>query len=130
MADNEQQLFEAQKVKYLLDGMISTNPDIIVIKAVVHEKFPTSFNQVSLLLAGQISRMYLASHLKSHAKHKISTVHRDSACNRNRNGPPYDPRVCNNVLVRPGARSGSPNGMVTANGVDLSDPLCTFTPDE
>jgi hypothetical protein len=130
MADNDQQLSEAQKVKYLLDGMISTNPDIIAIKAVVREKFPTNFNQASLSLAGQISRMYPASHLESRAKRKISAVQRDFTRNRNRNGPPYDPRVRNNVPVRPGARSGSPNGAVIANGVDLSDPLRTFTPDE
>jgi hypothetical protein len=130
MADNDQQLSEAQKVKYLLDGMISTNPDIIVIKAVVREKFLTNFNQASLSLAGQISRMYPASHLESRAKRKISAVQRDSARNRNRNGLPCDPRVHNNVPVWPGARSGSPNGAVIANGVDLSDPLRTFTPDE
>jgi hypothetical protein len=130
MADNDQQLSEAQKVKYLLDGMISTNPDIIAIKAVVREKFPTNFNQASLSLAGQISRMYPASHLESRAKRKISAVQRDFTRNRNRNGPPYDPRVRNNVPVRPGARSGSPNGAVIANGVDLSDPLRTFTPEE
>jgi hypothetical protein len=130
MADNDQQLFEVQKVKYLLDGMSLTNPDIIATKAVVREKFPTNFNQASLPLGGQIFCMYPASHLESHAKRKISAVHRDSARNRNRNGPPYDQRVRNNVPVRPGARSGSPNGALTANGVDLSDPPCTFTPDE
>jgi hypothetical protein len=130
MADNDQQLSEAQKVKYLLDGMISTNPDIIAIKAVVREKFPTSFNQASLSLAGQISLMYPASHLESRAKRKISAVQREFNRNVHRRGPPYDPRVRNGVPVRPGARSGSPTGAVMANGVDLSDPLRTFTPDE
>jgi hypothetical protein len=130
MADNDQQLSEAQKVKYLLDGMISTNPDIIAIKAVVCEKFPTNFNQASLSLAGQILHMYPASHLESRAKRKISVVQREFNRNVHQRGPPYDPRVQNGVPVRPGARSGSPTGTVMANGVDLSDPLRTFTPDE
>jgi hypothetical protein len=47
MDDNNQGLSEAQKVKKLLKGVTSTNPEVIAIKAVVRSTHPTDFNRAS-----------------------------------------------------------------------------------
>jgi hypothetical protein len=60
MDDNDQGLSEAQKVKKLLKGVTSTNPEVIAIKAVVRSTHSTDFNRASTLIAGQIAVLFPA----------------------------------------------------------------------
>jgi hypothetical protein len=62
LEDNDQALAEAQKVKKMLKGVISTNPEVIAIKAVVCSIHPTTnFNQASTLMDGQIAILFPAA---------------------------------------------------------------------
>jgi hypothetical protein len=74
MDDNHQGFSEPQKVKKMLDGVISTNAEVVAIKAVVRTAHPTDFNAASTLMAGQIALLYPASNGELRKKRKISAV--------------------------------------------------------
>jgi hypothetical protein len=56
--DSQQRLSEPQKVKKMLDGVVSTYAKVVAIKAVVCSTHPNDFNRVSTLMAGQIVLLF------------------------------------------------------------------------
>jgi hypothetical protein len=59
--ENDQSISEAQKIKRMLKGVMSMNPEVIAIKAVVRLTHPTNFNRASTLMAGQIAVLFPAA---------------------------------------------------------------------
>jgi hypothetical protein len=74
MEDNQQGLFEPQKVKQMLEGIISTNPELYAIKAVVRTAHPTNFNLASRLMAEQVALLYPSLNKDAGNKRKILAV--------------------------------------------------------
>jgi hypothetical protein len=122
MEDNHQGYSEAQKVKKMLDGVVSTNAEVVAIKAVVRSTHPTDFNSASTLMAGQIALLYPAASTDVRNKRKISAVAQGRGRGRGRCGG-------RNAGGRGGGggRHGNPQIL---NGVDVSDPMRSFTSDE
>jgi hypothetical protein len=127
MEDNQQGLSEPQKVKRMLEGIISTNPELYAIKAVVRTAHPTNFNLASRLMAEQVALLYPSSNKDAGNKRKISAVEqhtpggRGSGGRDNRNGGQPKGRTGG------GGRRGHQQFL---NGVDVSDPMRNFTSDE
>jgi hypothetical protein len=119
MDDNDQGLSEAQKVKKLLKGVTSTNPEVIAIKAVVRSTHPTDFNRASTLIAGQIAVLFPAVNTDMRPKRKIS------ALEGNQNGRGRGGRA-----RYTGARNGIRGNPTMFHGVDVSDPTRNFTTEE
>jgi hypothetical protein len=86
MEDNHQGLSKPQKVKKMLDGVISTNPKVIAIKAVVSSKYPNNFNQASTLMANQIALLFPLADTEPRNKRKISAVSKNDGRGHGGNG--------------------------------------------
>jgi hypothetical protein len=126
MEDNQQGFSEPQKVKKMLDGVVSTNAEVVAIKAVVRSTHPNDFNRASNLMAGQIALLFPAAMSDLRNKRKISAVgaqggsggaggrsgHHGGRMNAGRGG---------------GGRHGNAQFL---NGVDVSDPMRSFTSEE
>jgi hypothetical protein len=74
MEDNQQGFLEPQKVKKMLDGVVSMNAEVVAIKAVVHLTHSNDFNHASTLMSGQIALLFPAATSDLQNKHKISAV--------------------------------------------------------
>jgi hypothetical protein len=125
MDDNHQGFSEPQKVKKMLDGVISTNAEVVAIKAVVRTAHPTDFNAASTLMAGQIALLYPASNGELRNKRKISAVAQTAGRGRGRGR-------CSGGRGAGGRGGGGGRHGSTQilNGVDVSDPMRNFTSDE
>ena len=112
LEDNKQGLIDAQKVKKMLENVSSTNMEVISLKTVIRERYPNDFAQASTHMAGQIALIFPAAQSEVRNKRRIAAV--DS-----RGG-------------RGDGRGGRGRGRRTTmlNGVDVSDPTRSFTPDE
>jgi hypothetical protein len=123
MKDNEQGLSEGQKVKKMLDGVVSTNAEVVAIKAVVRSTYPNDFSAASTLMAGQIALLFPAATNELRNKRKISAV----------NAGPGTPNLGRGRGGRGGGGRGGGGRHGNAhmlNGVDVSDPMRNFTSDE
>jgi hypothetical protein len=124
MEDNHQGLSEPQKVKKMLEGIITTNGEILAIKAVVRTKHRNDFNQASTLMASQIALLFLGAEPEQCNKHKISAVSQGGRGNGGGHAGRQGGRM--NARAGGGGRHG-PHQVL--NGVDVSDPLRNFTSD-
>jgi hypothetical protein len=84
MEDNNQGFSEAQKVKKMLDGVVSTNAEVVAIKAVVCTAHPTDFNGTSTFMASQIALLYPAATSDLRNKQKTLAVTQTAGCGRGR----------------------------------------------
>ena len=111
LEDNQQGLIDAQKVKKMLENVSSTNMEIISLKTVIRERYPNDFAQASTHMAGQIALIAPAAHSELRNKRRIAAV--------DTNGRGF-------------GRGGRGRGRRTTmlNGVDVSNPTRSFTPDE
>jgi hypothetical protein len=125
MDDNHQGLSEPQKVKKMLEGIITTNGEILAIKAVVRTKHPNDFNQASTLMASQIALLFPGAEPEQRHKRKISAVSKTDGRGNGGRGGRHGGRM--NARAGGGGRHGNPQIL---NGVDVSDPLRNFTSDE
>jgi hypothetical protein len=126
MEDNHQGLSEPQKVKKMLEGVITTNGEILAIKAVVRTNHPNDFNQASTLMASQIALLFPGADAEQRNKRKISAVSKtDGRGPGGGRGGRHGGRM--NARAGGGGRHGNPQIL---NGVDVSDPLRSFTSDE
>jgi hypothetical protein len=124
LADNDQGLSNAQKVKKMLDGVLSTNAEVVAIKAVVRSMHPMNFNSASTLMPNQIAILFPAANNKLHNKRRILAVAQMSGCGRGRG------RYGSHGAGGRGGSGGHHGAPQILNGVDVSDPMRTFTSDE
>jgi hypothetical protein len=128
MEDNQQGFSEPQKVKKMLDGIVSTNAEVVAIKAVVHSTHPNDFNRASNLMAGQIALLFPAATSDLRNKRKISAVaqgHGGGPGGAGGRGGRHGGRM--NAGRGSGGRHGNTQFL---NGVDDSDPMRTITINE
>jgi hypothetical protein len=125
MEDNHQGLSEPQKVKKMLEGIITTNGEILAIKAVIHTKHPNDFNQASTLMASQIALLFPGADPEQRNKRKISAVSRTDGRGHGGRGGRQGGRM--NARAGGGGCHGNPQIL---NGVNVSDPLRNFTSGE
>lgn len=125
MEDNDQFYSDAQKVKKLLDGVKSEDPEVVAIKAVIRSTYPNNYNAASTMMSGQIAILFPGSHTDSNNdtsnkyKRKISAVNRHEGRGGRGRG-----RHTNNA-----GRGGRGRNQKLA-GVDVSDPMRNFTTEE
>jgi hypothetical protein len=111
----------------MLEGIISTNPELYAIKAVVRTAHPTNFNLASRLMAEQVALLYPSSNKDAGNKSKISAVEQHAPGGKMPGG-------------QDGQHGGQPKGRTGGggcrgnqqflNGVDVSDLMQNFTSDE
>jgi hypothetical protein len=127
MEDNQQGFSEPQKVKKMLDGVVSTNAEVVAIKAVVRSTHPNDFNRASTLMSGQIALLFPAATSDLRNKRKISAVaqgHPGGSGSAGGRGGRHGGRM------NAGRGGGGRHGSQVINGVDVSDPMRSFTSDE
>jgi hypothetical protein len=127
MEDNQQGFSEPQKVKKMLDGVVSTNAEVVAIKAVVRSTHPNDFNRGSNLMSGQIALLFPAATSDLRNKRKISAVtqvHSGGPGGAGGRGGRHGGRM------NAGRGGGGRHGALILNGVDVSDPMRNFTSDE
>jgi hypothetical protein len=107
--DNEQGYRDAHKVKQMLENVTSSNVEVIAFKTVIRNNYPNDFAQASTHMAAKIALIFLAAQSNIRNKRRIGAM--DS---------------------RGGGRGGQGRGRRTTmlNGVDVSDPPHSFSPDE
>jgi hypothetical protein len=109
--DNNQGLNDAHKVNKLLEGVQSTNPEVIALKTVIRATHPTDFNAASTHMAQQIAMIFPAANIsEARVKRRVANVE---------------------TGARGRGRFGNRNaGRNLINGVDVSNPTRNFTDDE
>jgi hypothetical protein len=127
MEDNQQGFSEPQKVKKMLDGVVSTNAEVVAIKAVVRSTHPNDFNRASNLMAGQIALLFPAATSDLRNKRKISAVAQGHGGGPGGAGGRGGRHGGRNAGRGSGGRHGNTQFL---NGVDVSDPMRNFTSDE
>jgi hypothetical protein len=126
-------------LKKMLEGIVSTNQGVILLKTVVRTNHPTDFDSASTLLATQIALLFPSASNDPRNKRKISAVMRQNQGS----GMPHQGRGHgNNRNQAGGGGRGGGNGRggggnsrnqhppMMLNGVDVSNPMRNFTSDE
>jgi hypothetical protein len=139
LEDNDQGLSDAQKVKKMLAGIVSTNQEIVSLKTVVRTNHPNDFDSASTLMATQIALLYPSAENEHRTnKRKISAVAQNQGPNaqnqargngRNRNQAGGN-RGGGYGRGGGGGNARNRNPALLINGVDVSDPMRNFTSDE
>jgi hypothetical protein len=128
MEDNQQGFSEPQKVKKMLDDVMSTNAKVVAIKAVVRSTHPNNFNRASNLMAGQIALLFPAATNDLRNKRKISAItqgHGGGPGGAGGRGGHHGGRM------NAGRGSGGCHGNAQfLNSVDVSNPMRSFTSEE
>jgi hypothetical protein len=135
LEDNDQGLSDAQKVKKMLAGIVSTNQEIISLKTVVRTNHPNDFDSASTLMATQIALLFPSAENEHRTnKRKISVVtqnvpNQGRGHGRGRNQAGGN-RGGGNGRGGGGGNARNRNPPLLLNGVDVSDPMRNFTSDE
>jgi hypothetical protein len=138
LEDNDQGLSDAQKVKKMLAGIVSTNQEIVSLKTVVRTNHPNDFDSASTLMATQIALLYPSAENKHRTnKRKISAVAQNQGPTQQNQGRGHG-RNRNQAVGNRGGGNGRGGGgnarnrnpALLINGVDVSDPMRNFTSDE
>jgi hypothetical protein len=110
LEDNQQGYLDAQTVKKMLENITSSSTEVVALKTIIRDRYPNDFAQASTHMAGQIALIFPAAQGELRNKRRIASM--DS---RGRG----DDRGC-----------GRGRRTTMMNGVDVSDPTHSFTPDE
>jgi hypothetical protein len=135
LEDNDQGLSDAQKVKKMLAGIVSTNQEIVSLKTVVCTNHPNDFDSASTLMATQIALLFPSAENEHRTnKRKILAVtqnmpNQGRGHGRNRNHAGGN-RGGGNGRGGGGGHARNRNPQLMMNGVDVSDPMRNFTSDE
>jgi hypothetical protein len=142
LADNEQPLTGAQKVKQMLKGIICTHPRVTPLITAVMKDHSTNFEEASSMMSNVISQIFPAAAQggDGRAKRQISAMESGRAGpdqNEIRNEIGRYLKKHRNIRERFRQRELNGGGRIVlrgggrwANGVDISDPTRRFTADE
>jgi hypothetical protein len=110
LEDNQQGYLDAQKVKKMLENITSSSTEVVALKTIIRDRYPNDFAKASTHMAGQIALIFPAAQGEVRNKRRIASM--DS---RGRGD---------------GRGRGRGRRTTMMNGVDVSDPTRSFTPDE
>ena len=122
LRDNQDPRSGRSKVNTMLNGMISTDPQIAALKMVIRDRYPVNFEQASGHAAQQIASIYPAAGLQDNKKRGISGI-----------APNYQSgnRARGRFGRSPFGRAGRGRGRnPTLCGVNIDDPTRNFTAEE